>query len=167
MVGEDLGNVPVGFRERMETARILSYRLLPFEREYDGRYRPPEAYPRFAVATAGTHDLPPLAGWALGRDIVTRREAHLISAETARAALNERRRDVEFLLQALVQRNEMPAEDAARAFAAVERGEPETAAFAPLAVATYGYLGRTPSCLVFVQLDDAVVSFDQANLPVR
>ncbi len=165
VVGEDLGNVPDGFRERMEAARILSYRLLPFEREPGGRYKPPEAYPRLALATAGTHDLPPLAGWALGRDIETRRAAGLLSDEVARVALAERRRDFVQFLEALAEADVLSIDDGHALLAAVERGVPEAAAFAPLAVATYRYLARTPACLAFVQLDDAVVSFDQVNLP--
>ena len=33
VVGEDLGTVPMGFRERMAEARILSYRVLFFEKK--------------------------------------------------------------------------------------------------------------------------------------
>ncbi len=165
VIGEDLGNVPDGFRERMEETQILSYRLLPFERESDGRFKAPDSYPRLALATAGTHDLPTLAGWALGRDIEVRREAGLLSADAANEALAERREDVELLLEALVTHATFSPEDGRAALAAVERGEPDVSAFAPLVIATYRYLARTPACLAFVQLDDAVVSFDQANLP--
>ena len=143
VVGEDLGNVPVGFRERMEAARILSYRLLPFEREPDGRYKPPEAYPRLALATAGTHDLPPLAGWALGRDIETRRDARLLPSETAQAALAERRRDLVLFLETLAERGVLSVDAGRGVLAAVERGTPEASAFAPLALATYAYLAQT------------------------
>lgn len=53
IVGEDLGTVPDGFRERMAAARVFSCRVLYFEDD-------PQQYPRDAVAAAGTHDLPPL-----------------------------------------------------------------------------------------------------------
>jgi 4-alpha-glucanotransferase len=53
VVGEDLGTVPDGFRERMARARVFSYRVLYFEDDAG-------AYPRDAVASTGTHDLPPL-----------------------------------------------------------------------------------------------------------
>lgn len=53
IVGEDLGTVPDGFRERMAQARVLSCRVFYFEDE-------PRQYPKDAVGSTGTHDLPPL-----------------------------------------------------------------------------------------------------------
>lgn len=53
IVGEDLGTVPDGFRERMAQARVFSCRVLYFEDD-------PQRYPKDAVASTGTHDLPPL-----------------------------------------------------------------------------------------------------------
>jgi 4-alpha-glucanotransferase len=53
IAGEDLGTVPNGFRERMAQARVFSCRVLYFEDD-------PQRYPRDAVASTGTHDLPPL-----------------------------------------------------------------------------------------------------------
>ena len=52
MVGEDLGTVPDGFRERMEAGGILSYRLFYFERWESGLSARPETYPALALATA-------------------------------------------------------------------------------------------------------------------
>jgi 4-alpha-glucanotransferase len=43
VIGEDLGTVPSGFREKMAAANILSYRILLFERGPDGGFLPPEA----------------------------------------------------------------------------------------------------------------------------
>ena len=40
IIGEDLGNVPDGFREVMDAGRILSYRILLFERDAAGLHRP-------------------------------------------------------------------------------------------------------------------------------
>jgi 4-alpha-glucanotransferase len=45
VVGEDLGTVPEGFRERMAKANVLSYRVLFFEQAEDGKFRPAEEYP--------------------------------------------------------------------------------------------------------------------------
>src|SRR5579875_808074 len=57
VVGEDLGTVPDGFRERLAERRIFGCRLLFFEREPDGRFRPPAAYPPDALTSTGTHDM--------------------------------------------------------------------------------------------------------------
>ena len=61
VIGEDLGTVPEGLRERLAEAGTLSYRVLPFERDEHG-FKPPSAWPSAAWACVATHDLPPLAG---------------------------------------------------------------------------------------------------------
>ncbi len=62
VVGEDLGTVPSGFRERMEQAGLYSTRVILFER--DGvPFRPAQHYPPQSVAAFGSHDLPPFHGW--------------------------------------------------------------------------------------------------------
>jgi 4-alpha-glucanotransferase len=63
VVGEDLGTLPYGFRERMAERRFFSCRLLYFERSDDGAFCDPQTYPHDAVASTGTHDLPPFAGF--------------------------------------------------------------------------------------------------------
>lgn len=63
VVGEDLGTVPRGFRERVARARVFSCRLLYFERDPGGAFVDPARYPADAVASTGTHDLPPLLGY--------------------------------------------------------------------------------------------------------
>ena len=55
VVGEDLGTVEGGVRERLTRHRILSYRLYWFEPE-------PARYPELALAAVTTHDLPTVAG---------------------------------------------------------------------------------------------------------
>jgi (1->4)-alpha-D-glucan 1-alpha-D-glucosylmutase len=63
VVGEDLGTLPNGFRETMNARRFFSCRLLYFERADDGTFCDPAGYPHYAVASTGTHDLSPLAGF--------------------------------------------------------------------------------------------------------
>jgi len=74
VVGEDLGTVPDGFRERLARSAISGCRLFIFERD-GARFRMPEEYPRFAAASVATHDLPPLALWWSEADDGTRNAA--------------------------------------------------------------------------------------------
>src|SRR5439155_4490507 len=103
VIGEDLGTVPEGFRERMQGAKILSYRVFVFERRGDGSFIPPADYPPSAAASAATHDLATLKGFWLGRDIAWRRRLQLYPDEdAAEVDAAERRRDRYLLLEALV-----------------------------------------------------------------
>lgn len=63
IIGEDLGTVPDEVRTSLSAAGVLSYRVLYFERQGDGRWKEPGGYPSQAVAVVTTHDLPTLAGY--------------------------------------------------------------------------------------------------------
>ena len=62
VIGEDLGTVPEGLRERLSQANILSYRVLWFEQD-SARFQPPESYPEGAAVCLSSHDLAPFKGW--------------------------------------------------------------------------------------------------------
>ncbi|HUI21247.1 MAG TPA: glycogen debranching protein GlgX [Methylocella sp.] len=89
VVGEDLGTVPEGLREKLSAAQILSYCVMRFEREGE-RFLPPDRYPRLAVACVATHDLPPLAGWWQDTDLdeaaALGHQSDAVSAAAGRAA---------------------------------------------------------------------------------
>src|SRR6266576_3431265 len=111
IIGEDLGTVPDGFRERMRAANALSYRVFVFERRGDATFALPTGYPPLAAASAATHDLATLKGFWLGHDIAWRRRLG-ISADEAAAATetSERRRDRHLLLEALASEGLLPRE---------------------------------------------------------
>ncbi len=69
VVGEDLGTVEPGVRERLADEGVLSYRLAWFEHGPDGGRRRPADYPRLALAATTTHDLPTVAGFFTGSDL--------------------------------------------------------------------------------------------------
>lgn len=71
VVGEDLGTVERGVRERLKEAGILSTRVLWFETDA------PEHWPEFVLATATTHDLPTIAGIWTGSDVAAQRSLGL------------------------------------------------------------------------------------------
>jgi 4-alpha-glucanotransferase len=56
IVGEDLGTVLPGTREKLAQCKLLSYRLLYFESE------PPPEFPELALSGVTTHDLATIAG---------------------------------------------------------------------------------------------------------
>jgi 4-alpha-glucanotransferase len=82
IVGEDLGTVEEGVRERLAEHAILSYRLVWFEPE------PPARYPRLALAAVTTHDLPTIAGLWTGADLEAQAA---IGREPSRAGFDEMR----------------------------------------------------------------------------
>jgi 4-alpha-glucanotransferase len=153
VVGEDLGTVPEGFRERMTEANILSYRVLFFEQASDaGAYLPTEVYPHLALAVLGSHDLPTLRGWWEARDIDIRERLNLYpgtgEAERQRAT---RRRDKAQLLVALQREALLPQVE-----------EPD---IPQLMRAAHAFLARTPSVLAMAQIDDLTDEADPVNVP--
>jgi 4-alpha-glucanotransferase len=62
VVGEDLGTVEAGVREKMADHRMLSFRALLFDPDA-------AALPELALATVSTHDLPTIAGLWTGADL--------------------------------------------------------------------------------------------------
>ena len=162
IVGEDLGNVPRGFRDVMREATILSYRILYFER-HAGGFAMPGAYPRDALACLSTHDLPTIAGWWRGEDIRLRRDHHLISGEAADAQALERdleRRQLGLLLKALGLLSEEEADRAARAAIVGEAPLPPE-----LVVAIHRFIARTPSSLLAARIEDLGGEEEPVNLP--
>jgi 4-alpha-glucanotransferase len=69
VIGEDLGVVPPGFRDRLADRHLLGMRVLPFERTEEGGFTDPQDWSPVAAAMTSTHDLTPFAGWWRGIDI--------------------------------------------------------------------------------------------------
>ncbi len=139
VIGEDLGTVTGEVRAALSQNEILSYRVLWFERHPDGSYKKPGEYPERAAATTSTHDLPTLAGFFKFRDIEARRAAGLIDEAGYQQQMEERRREIERLKQAL-----------------------REAGFENDAL---GFLLSTPCRLAIVNQEDLTGETEQQNLP--
>lgn len=162
VIGEDLGTVPDGFRQTMEAANVLSYRIFMFERWTDGTFIPPVEYPEVAAASAATHDLATLKGFWLGEDIVWRQRLNLYPSPEAEAAdIAERGRDRELLLQALAREGLLLPES----FADFLSAAGEATYRLELGEAILAYLARSRSRLMLVQIEDIAGERQQANLP--
>jgi glycogen operon protein len=153
VIGEDLGTVPEGFRAKLETANILSYRVLWFER-WAENFAPAEAYPPKAVACAATHDLPTLAGWWQGADIAEKAALGLISPGLAADDMQRRRDDRRRLLETLAAEGLAPT--------SVDFDAPLSPAMLD---AIHAFLQKTPAILAMVQIDDLMGETRGVNLP--
>ena len=159
VIGEDLGTVPDAVREALARARVLSYRLLYFQRDASGDFTAPSGYPRDALVSIGTHDLPTLAGWWCGHDLGLRDALGMFPDEASRAQLAQaREHDRLRLLAALAREGRLPADASVEALA---RGP-----LAPALVdAVHAWLASSPAVLMMVQPEDWLGVVDQCNLP--
>jgi 4-alpha-glucanotransferase len=155
VIGEDLGTVPPGFTDTMVRAGLLSYQVFYFT-EQDGVWMPPQAYRREALVCGSTHDLPTLKGWWIGNDIDWRLKANRVTEREAAMQRQERMRDRQLLIDALVEAQAL-APNAVQA----DSGEITDEDL----VAIHRFLARTPCRLFSVQIDDALGALEQANLP--
>jgi 4-alpha-glucanotransferase len=133
VVGEDLGTVEPEVRAELAFRRLLSYRVLWFEKGA------PTTYPRNALATATTHDLPTIAGLWSGSDLDVQRRLDLAPNVEGTKAL----------------RRSLAKLTGTKLRAPAER----------VVLKTYASLARAPSLLVTPTLDDALSAEDRPNMP--
>jgi 4-alpha-glucanotransferase len=158
IVGEDLGTVDPSTRETLSQFGILSYRLFYFEKNAGGDLKAPSKYPVQALVSSTTHDLPTLAGFWIGSDIKSRRDAGVIDEHGCRQAFEQRRRDKQKMLDALHRLNLLPHY--------VPRNVdslPELSGELHNAIA--GFLASTPSMLLALNQEDLTKETEQQNLP--
>ncbi|MGH9613062.1 MAG: 4-alpha-glucanotransferase [Bryobacteraceae bacterium] len=159
VIGEDLGTVPDFVRETLGAFGIFSYRLFYFEQDASKQFRPPDAYPRQALVSAATHDLPTLAGFWRNRDIEARRAAGLLpGGPPYDGALADRVREKQKILDLLFRLDLVPS------FLPREAAQiPELTG--ELHSAIVGFLASTPSQLLLLNQEDLFKDPDQQNLP--
>ena len=138
VIGEDLGTVPAGLRDVLAARGVLGIDVLLFTHDQHGKFLPPHAWRKNAVAMTSTHDLPPLAGWRQGTDLRARANAQAWREEALGQQLQAREKEVAQLDAAL-------------------------AAASPPGYA--GFLANTPAPLVLIPLEDALERTEQPNLP--
>lgn len=158
IIGEDLGTVTDEIRDMLSRFRILSYRLFYFERYPDGRFKQTYEYPRQALVSSSTHDLPTMCGYWLGRDIEARKQAGLVDENGARQQFEDRRRERQNMLNALHNEQLLPS------------WYPRDANQIPevdgdLHQAIVAFLARVPSMLLLLNQEDLTKETEQQNLP--
>jgi 4-alpha-glucanotransferase len=84
IVGEDLGTVEDETRSALSARKILSYRLIWFEKS------PPSTFPEQALSAITTHDLPTVAGLWTGSDFEAQRALKLAPNEAGTLEIQNR-----------------------------------------------------------------------------
>ena len=140
VIGEDLGTVPEGFREKLNGWGVWSYRVMMFERDYhSGEFFGVDHYPADALVTFNTHDLATYRGWRDLHDLGVKRALGLDPGES-----DESRRHALTMLTNVLRQSGIDGDD----FDAVAR-----------------FLARTKSRLLVVSLEDLLKIVDQPNIP--
>jgi 4-alpha-glucanotransferase len=147
VLGEDLGTLPDGFREQLQSSAVAGMRVLWFERDGD-RFIPPWHWSPDAVAMTSTHDLPTVAGWWTGRDIEWRERLGHPAAPSDRPA---RAHDRALLWRSFQESGSASGEMA-------ESGE----AAADSAAA---HIGTAACALALLPIEDALALPEQPNVP--
>ncbi|MCW2852576.1 MAG: 4-alpha-glucanotransferase, partial [Nocardioides sp.] len=135
VVGEDLGTVEDGVAEALAERNIASYRVLWFEDD------DPATWPPLSLAAVTTHDLPTVAGLWTGSDI----DDQLASSDMAESDVRAGNAELRSRLQ--------------------RDGLTDDAGVGEAVAAAYGQLGRSPSLLLALSLEDALHEERRPNVP--
>ena len=153
VIGEDLGTVEPWVRDYLTDRGLLGTSILWFERDEQGRPRPPETWRELCLAAVTTHDLPPTAGYLAGEHIRLRDRLGLLTRSVAEETRVDRD-DQDSWLRLLAERGWQ--EDAAD-----DVTDPDEATV----LALHRALAATPSRLLGVALTDAVGERRTMNQP--
>lgn len=156
VIGEDLGTIAEAMTEAMEHYHAYHYKVLLFEQEPNGRFKPPSAYVKGALATVTTHDLPTLRGWWEEHDLNLRDRLDLYPNQEfknqAHAVRQSERRN---LMQALA--------DAKLWHWHPDQPLPEYSA--ALSRAVHAFLGLSNANIALIQIEDLIGMTDPVNVP--
>ncbi|WP_448723968.1 4-alpha-glucanotransferase [Pseudomonas farris] len=150
VLGEDLGTVPEGLREKLIARSILGMRVLLFEQD-NTHFKSILDWPDNALATTSTHDLPTLNGWWHGRDIDWSARLNLVDAPGEIEWRQHREREREGLRRVLSEDPQNFREESHETDQVLD--------------AAVRFLGHTRAPLVLLPMEDALGIEQQANLP--
>ena len=139
VIGEDLGTVPEGFREKMADWGIWSYQVMMFERDDRGAFRGVDHYAPNALVTFNTHDLSTYAGWRSFSDLKLKRSLGIDPGESDDARWHALTMLSDVLRHHAIDRHDQ--------------------------YAVAGFLAKTRSRLLAISLEDLLGVVNQPNIP--
>ncbi len=156
VIAEDLGTAPDGFHEEMLKSAALSFKILHFEKCWDG-LRMPQDYEHRSLIASGTHDLPSYTAFWKGLDLELGKEMKTLSLVQYRAHKKGRVVERQQFVSAFKKLG-LPLSDAADTY--------ETHTVPEWFIDNvYRFLAKTNSMVLLVRLEDLVAQDEQVNLP--
>lgn len=151
VIGEDLGMVPPGFREKLHERGLFGCAVFYMERNETGAFRAARDYPDPCLAALSNHDFPTLAGYLEKRDLQTRATLG-IGADPDTLARDHVARDEDLVdLRALLEGTGL-----------LKDGDASTD---QIGVALHAYLSQSNARLLAVQVEDLLGQSEQMNVP--
>jgi 4-alpha-glucanotransferase len=92
----------------MQKWGLLSSKVLYFERENDGGFKPQSSYPELSLASVNTHDMPTVAGFWTARDVELRQSLGLVDEKGTADGVNHREHEKKKLVDRLRQDAALP-----------------------------------------------------------
>ena len=158
VIGEDLGTVPQEIIGKLRRSGIYSWKVLYFEQESADSYRAPSQWPRQAMASATTHDLPTLRGFWSAGDLTLGEELGLYPDKVVLKGLYENReRQKQALLNALHAQGCVPKKLGKRAATLAMSAE--------LSRGMQRYIAESNSALLGLQPEDWLDMERPVNVP--
>ncbi|WP_433297690.1 4-alpha-glucanotransferase [Actinoplanes sp. CA-030573] len=151
VIGEDLGTVEPAVTEGLERMNMLGSAVLWFTRDWDDpddAFVPAASYPRNALASISTHDLPTAMGFLTGEQVEVRARLGQLAGP-----VEEERKT------AAKDRAQLKAALRAEGLITADSTDDE------VIVAMHEFLARTPCRFVTASLYDVLGELDQPNLP--
>ena len=149
MIGEDLGVLPEGLRDRLAESSLYGCSVAQFERDPDGDLTRPSDYRAGTLASFSTHDTPTVRGFWKGWEIERQQGFGQLDDEMAAMARQRRdwdRRRLHWLVDGA---SDEPPED-------LDAGH---------IARIHATLAEGASDLIAVQLDDVFARVEQPNFP--
>lgn len=158
VIGEDLGVVPPEIRRFLDEGRLYSNAVFYFEKVDTWHFRKPEHYKEMALAMIANHDVPPLAAWWNGGDLVLRRRIGMIASDAKLHSEQEHRNGEKGqLLQWLAEQGLLPV--------AWQDRNTGRDLDSTLRLALVSGCARVSSKLLSLQLDDLAGADTPVNIP--
>ncbi|WP_110655416.1 4-alpha-glucanotransferase [Salinicola halimionae] len=155
VIGEDLGTVEAGLRDTLAARGVLGMSVMWFERQ-DEDFMLAEAWRETTMATTSTHDLPTVAGWWLGNDLIWRDRLGLLSEDEVLTELSEQRRQ---------ERRRLASVCGLDAIAHDDGLSNDSVDLNDVIDSVLVHVASTPTPLALFPLEDLLGLKEQANLP--
>ena len=160
IIGEDLGTVPDEVRHQLWLKKILSYRVLLFEKDWHhGTFKPPHEYPQIALCTSGSHDLPTLRGFWQELDLDLRETLNLYPSDDIKQQHRDTRERDKFEIKAALVKENLLTDKALHEDNSTQEFNRE------IFLSIQRFLARSEALMMMVQLEDILLLADQVNLP--